>query len=62
MNAGIQDGMSLDSVVQRTLSSRDEWQARCLKVAHDVVTMTDRITKAATTTSSSSLKLFATLR
>jgi 2-polyprenyl-6-methoxyphenol hydroxylase-like FAD-dependent oxidoreductase len=62
MNTGIQDGVSLATALQRTLSSGDdkaldEWQARRLKVAHDVVTMTDRITKAATT-SSSSLKLF----
>ena len=53
MNTGIQDGLSLAEALTRTLQDGDQarldsWAARRHKVASDVVTLTDRMTRLAT--------------
>ena len=53
MNTGIQDSISLAEVLTKTLEDGDEerldvWAARRHKVASDVVTLTDRMTRVAT--------------
>ena len=56
MNIGIQEAMSLAEALAQTLRSRnstalDEWQEKRLRVARNVVNMTDQITKGATASS-----------
>jgi len=53
MNTGIQDSVSLAEALTKTLQDGDEarldaWAARRHKVASDVVTLTDRMTRVAT--------------
>ena len=53
MNTGIQDSISLAEVLTKTLQDGDEerldaWAARRHKVARDVVSLTDRMTRVAT--------------
>src|SRR5262249_26768728 len=53
MNTGIQDSISLAEALTRTLRNRDDarldaWAAQRHKVASDVVTLTDRMTRVAT--------------
>ncbi len=53
MNTGIQDSISLAEALISTLQDRDEerldaWAARRHKVASNVVTLTDRMTRVAT--------------
>jgi 2-polyprenyl-6-methoxyphenol hydroxylase-like FAD-dependent oxidoreductase len=57
MNTGIQDAITLAAALQDAIQNgRDDalnlWQEKRLKIAHSVVTMTDRMTKMATTSSS----------
>jgi 2-polyprenyl-6-methoxyphenol hydroxylase-like FAD-dependent oxidoreductase len=57
MNTGIQDSISLAEALTSTLHDGDEerlddWAARRHKVASDVVTLTDRMTRVATMKSS----------
>ena len=53
MNTGIQDSISLAGALSKTLHDGDEWRldgwaAQRHKVASDVVTLTDRMTRVAT--------------
>ena len=53
MNTGIQDAASLAQAFSTVLQGRDtgaleEWEEQRLRVARDVVSVTDRMTRAAT--------------
>jgi 2-polyprenyl-6-methoxyphenol hydroxylase-like FAD-dependent oxidoreductase len=61
MNTGIQDAISLaqalhEAVLRGNDAALNQWQEKRLAIAHSVVTMTDRMTKIATA-SSSGMKL-----
>jgi 2-polyprenyl-6-methoxyphenol hydroxylase-like FAD-dependent oxidoreductase len=56
MNTGIQDAVALATVLEGVLRSGDEkplreWEEKRLKIARSVVSMTDRMTKVATSSS-----------
>jgi 2-polyprenyl-6-methoxyphenol hydroxylase-like FAD-dependent oxidoreductase len=56
MNTGIQDAIALAAALQETLRQGNDaalniWQEKRLEIAHSVVTMTDRMTKMAATSS-----------
>lgn len=53
MNTGIQDAVSLAQALSTVVQARDtgaldEWEEQRLRVAHEVVSVTDRMTRAAT--------------
>jgi 2-polyprenyl-6-methoxyphenol hydroxylase-like FAD-dependent oxidoreductase len=57
MNTGIQDAISLASALQHAIQQGHDaalstWQEERLAIAHSVVTLTDRLTKLATASSS----------